>query len=285
MPFQSESSIALPGSNFLLKERLLPCKDYILFFRFSSHLPHLFSLQSSSVFLASLQAAFGYNLCMSISIDRLVRSRRKTIALVIERDGNLTVRVPLKMAEVRIRAFVETHADWINKNQAKVRGSLPVSPKRYVEGEKFLYLGKSYPLTIVPRQRSALTFTGEAFRMAKSASPKAAEFFLRWYKEQATLLLFERVLTLAKEHGFKYQKLRISSARTRWGSCSSLGTLSFTYRLVMAPPQVVDYVVLHELVHTQIRNHSKTFWNTLAELMPDYKQRLAWLKKNGKYLM
>ena len=121
--------------------------------------------------------------------------------------------------------------------------------------------------------------------MAKYALPKAAELFLRWYKEQATLLLFERVLTLAKEYGFKYQKLRISSARTRWGSCSSLGTLSFTYRLVMAPPQVVDYVVLHELVHTQVRNHSKAFWDKLGKLMPDYKQRLAWLKKNGKYLI
>jgi len=79
--------------------------------------------------------------------------------------------------------------------------------------------------------------------------------------------------------------IRISSARTRWGSCSSRGTLSFTYRLVMAPPDVVDYVVLHELVHTQIHNHSKTFWNKVAKLMPDYKPRLAWLKKNGKYLM
>jgi predicted metal-dependent hydrolase len=232
-----------------------------------------------------VRVAFGYNLCMSISIDRLVRSRRKTIALVIERDGNLTVRAPLKMAEVRIHAFVETHADWIKKNQAKVRGSLPVSPKRFVEGEKFLYLGQSYPLFIVPRQRTALVFSGTAFRLSKTALPGAPEAFVRWYKEQATLLLFERVLTLSKEYGFKYQRLRISSARTRWGSCSSLGTLSFTYRLVMAPPQVVDYVVLHELVHTQVRNHSRTFWDRLGKLMPDYKQRLAWLKKNGKFLI
>jgi predicted metal-dependent hydrolase len=97
--------------------------------------------------------------------------------------------------------------------------------------------------------------------------------------------LTERVLAIAGKHAFRYQKIRISSARTRWGSCSSRGTLSFTYRLVMAPPDVVDYVVMHELVHTQVRNHSKTFWNKVQELMPDYKTRLAWLKKNGKYLM
>ncbi len=235
-------------------------------------------------FLALLWGPFGYNPCMSISIDRLVRSRRRTIALVIEQNGNLTVRAPLKMAAVHIRLFVETHADWIKKNQAKIQSSQPVSPKRYVEGGKFLYLGESFPLIIVPRQRPALVFTGTTFRLAKNALPGAPEAFVRWYKQQARLLLSERVLALATEYGFKYRKIRISSARTRWGSCSSLGTLSFTYRLVMAPLQVVDYVVLHELVHTQVGNHSRTFWDRLGKLMPDYKQRLAWLKKNGKFM-
>jgi predicted metal-dependent hydrolase len=221
---------------------------------------------------------------MSISIDRLVHSRRKTIALVIERDGSLTVRAPLHMTEAHIRSFVESHAEWIAKNQARARVALPSSPKRYAEGETFLFLGQSYPLTIVPRQRTPLVFKEELFRLAKSAQPVAEEVFVRWYKEKATLLLFERVLILAAKYNFRFQKIRITSARTRWGSCSSSGTLSFTYRLVMAPLEVVDYVVLHELVHTQVRNHSKTFWNKLGRLMPDYKKRLAWLKKNGNLL-
>jgi predicted metal-dependent hydrolase len=229
--------------------------------------------------------SFGYNRRMTISIDRLVHSRRKTVALVVERDGSLTVRAPLRMAEARIRTFVDAHSEWIQKNQAKVRAALPMSPKRYVEGESFLFLGRTYPLTIVPRQRRALNFNGVAFQLAKSALPGAEQAFVRWYQEQAALLLFERVRILAGKHGFHYQKLRISSARTRWGSCSSLGTLSFTYRLVMAPSEVVDYVALHELVHTQVRNHSKTFWARLGSLMPDYKTRLTWLKKNGKFLM
>jgi hypothetical protein len=93
------------------------------------------------------------------------------------------------------------------------------------------------------------------------------------------------VPAIAGKHGLRYQNIRISSARTRWGSCSSRGTLSFTYRLIMAPAEVVDYVVMHELVHTQIKNHSKIFWNKVGELMPDYRNRLAWLKKNGKFLI
>jgi predicted metal-dependent hydrolase len=154
-----------------------------------------------------------------------------------------------------------------------------------VDGETFPFLGQSYPLTIVPRQRPAITFDGSTFRLAKSALPKAEDAFARWYKGQAASLLLERVLIYSRKHGFHYQKIRISSARSRWGSCSSSGMLSFTYRLVMAPPEVVDYVVVHELVHTQVKNHSKTFWRRVGEILPDYKVKLTWLKKNGRFLM
>jgi predicted metal-dependent hydrolase len=222
---------------------------------------------------------------MSISIDRLVRSRRKTVALVVERDGSLTVRAPLRLAEARIRLFVESHNDWIIKNQAKVRAAPNFSPKQYTEGGRFLYLGQAHPLSIVTSQRPALTFDGSTFRLTKSALPKAEETFIRWYKKQAAFLLTDRVLILAGKHSFKYKKVRVSSARTRWGSCSTNGTLSFTYRLIMSPPEVVDYVVLHELIHTEIRNHSKTFWKRVGELMPDYKTRITWLKTNGKTLI
>jgi predicted metal-dependent hydrolase len=222
---------------------------------------------------------------MSIPIDRLVRTRRKTIAIVVERDGKLTVRAPLRMADVHIREFVEAHSDWILKNQAKARLSAPPPQKQYIPGETFLYLGRPYPLTIIPRQRPALTFDGSAFRLAQSALPKAEEAFARWYKKQALEVFTERVELLSGRYGFTYQKIRISSARTRWGSCSSKGTLSFTWRLVLAPLEVADYVVIHELVHTKIKNHSKTFWARVGELLPDYKTCVRWLKKNGRSLM
>jgi predicted metal-dependent hydrolase len=222
---------------------------------------------------------------MPISIDNLVRSHRKTVAIVIERDGRLTVRAPMRLSAARIQAFVDSHADRIAKTLARLQAAPPVPVHHYLDGETFLYLGQAYPLSILPAGRPALSFDSAVFRLAKSSLPKAPELFEAWYKQQARLFLTERVSAIAAQHAFRYQKIRISSARTRWGSCSSLGTLSFTYRLVMAPPEVVDYVVMHELVHTQIHNHSKTFWNKVAKLMPDYKPRLAWLKKNGKYLM
>jgi predicted metal-dependent hydrolase len=221
---------------------------------------------------------------MSLPIDRLVRSRRKTVALIVRPDGTLEVRAPLRLAELRIREFVESHADWVCKQQARARKAAPPPAKKFTERENFIYLGQSFPLTIVPRQRQVLTFDGQIFRLAKSALPKARELFVRWYQAQAGMFLMERVLFHARKHGLHYEKIRISSARTRWGSCSSKGTLSFTWRLVMAPPEIVDYVVIHELVHTKIPNHSQAFWQGVAGIIPDYKQRLTWLRKNGKYL-
>jgi predicted metal-dependent hydrolase len=85
-------------------------------------------------------------------------------------------------------------------------------------------------------------------------------------------------------NGFAWKQIRISSARTRWGSCSTTGNLSFTWRLVLAPLEVIDYVVIHELVHTTIKNHSPAFWHRVAEIMPGYKQQVTWLKRNGRFL-
>jgi predicted metal-dependent hydrolase len=219
-----------------------------------------------------------------VEIDRLVRSRRKTIALIVHPDGRLEVRAPKLMTEQSIREFVDGHSDWIHKQQTRARKYAPPPLKQFTDGETFLFLGQSYPLHIVAHQRPALTFDGASFRLAKSALPKAKEYFARWYKVQAMEILSEQVKAIVARHGFTFQKIRISSARTRWGSCSSKGTLSFTWRLLMAPPEIVEYVVVHELVHTKIHNHSKKFWAGVAEILPEYKQCVVWLRKYGKGL-
>ncbi len=176
------------------------------------------------------------------------------------------------------------HEGWIHKTQSKVKASPPPSAKLFLDGEFFLYLGKEYPLKVVSHQRTALIFSVSRFLLSIKNLPKARKIFTDWYKSQARIVISRRAAFLAREYGFAYTKIRISSARTRWGSCSSNGTLSFTWRLVMAPPEIVDYVVLHELVHTKVKNHSKTFWHKLEEVLPKYKSHIGWLKKNGKYL-
>jgi predicted metal-dependent hydrolase len=221
---------------------------------------------------------------MPIPIDQLVHSKRKTIALIIQSDGSLTVRAPLRMPTVLIQEFVRRHTQWVHKKQEQARCSPKVHKKVYQEGEVFLFMGNEYPLILVAHQRPALTFNGSRFQLANDHIFNARETFIHWYKTQAIKVIAEGVKKQAKINKFTYQKIRISSARTRWGSCSTNGTLSFTWRLVMAPPEVIEYVVLHELVHTQVRNHSQKFWQRVWSLMPGYKHSVSWLKENGRLL-
>ena len=214
-----------------------------------------------------------------IEIHRLVRSKRKTLALIVETDGTLTVRAPLRMKEADIWRFIENKNGWIKRKQAKVQNeALP--PRQYVDGETFWYLGEEFPLRLVPHQKPALVMD-KVFKLTQSAQPEAESVFTAWYRKQARTVLTERVSHFARAYNLKPKKLRISSARTRWGSCSAKGTLSFTWRLVMAPPDVIDYVVVHELCHLKEMNHSKTFWAQVESILPDYKRRRSWLKKYG----
>lgn len=217
---------------------------------------------------------------VTVLIHKLVRSKRRTIALVIERDGTLTVRAPLRMAETEVRRFVEAKSDWIKRKQAEAAEDAVV-PHQFVDGEQFLFLGKAFPLRLVPDLKPALVMDGECFRLSRSRQPDARALLAAWYRAQARKIIAERLEHFSCSHNIKPTGLRISSARTRWGSCSRAGTLSFTWRLVMAPPEVVDYVIVHELAHLREMNHSRAFWELVGAMLPDYKQRRAWLKKNG----
>lgn len=214
---------------------------------------------------------------------RLIRSRRRTIALIVQNDGGVVVRAPLRAPEEVIRQFVESKAEWIRKQQGRARRLAAALARDYVDGETFLFLGQAYPLKIVPPRRPALRLT-DCFELARPAQPQAEAVFIRWYRARAAEILPERVRLLAARYGCRPGGVRITSARTRWGSCSVRGTLSFPWRLVMAPPTVIDYVIVHELAHLEIRNHSPKFWARVAEWMPDYKQQVAWLRRNGRLL-
>lgn len=122
------------------------------------------------------------------------------------------------------------------------------------------------------------------FQLARIALDKAPIVFERWYREQAHKVISERVQWYAAKHGYSWKQIKITSARRRWGSCSAGGRLSFAWRLVMAPMPVIDYVLVHELVHLQVKNHSKKFWGRVGVIMPDYKQKIEWLEKNGHLL-
>jgi len=221
---------------------------------------------------------------MSNIVDQIIRSKRKTLALIVKADGSVIVRAPMRASLKLIKEFVQNNASWIEKKRTQALAAQPPAPKQYLSGERFTYLGNAYPLEIVKGQKKPLMLESN-FKLAESARGNARLVFERWYRGQAKHILNERVDSYASQYDFQYKKIGITSARTRWGSCRPNGSLNFSWRLVMAPMEVVDYVVVHELVHTVFHNHSKQFWQKVEELMPDYKERRKWLRKNGQQLM
>ncbi len=222
---------------------------------------------------------------MTVAIDQIIRTKRKTIALIVRPDGSLLVRAPLRASNRSIQEFVTHNTQWIEKTRAKIKAVAPPLPKQYVPGEEFEYLGISYPLEMIANQKKDLLLEDGKFKLSTSVQDKAALVFERWYKEQARQILNERVETMARQSGFRYSRVGITSARTRWGSCSASGALNFSWRLIQAPVEAVDYVVVHELVHTVIHNHSRKFWAKVEQTMPDYRERRKWLRNNGHRLL
>jgi len=216
-----------------------------------------------------------------MQIDKIIRSNRKSIAIIIEKDGRLIVRAPKRASMRQINQLVRENISWIERTQQEARRKYrPTKPRQYLEGEQFHYLGIQYPLIYVNRTVPKLSLKRN-FELSKTSHNQAEGIFIEWYRKQARIVFRDRADYFSSMFGFKYKGIRITSARKRWGSCNSRGGLNFPWRLVMAPMPVIDYVVVHELVHTEIKDHSKVFWTRLKSLMPDYKDRVKWLKEYG----
>ncbi len=227
-------------------------------------------------------------------LPKIIRSRRKTIALIVQTDGSLLVRAPQRTTNRQISELVEQKAEWIRARQAQALTRPKLEVHQFASGEQFWYLGSSCRLLVTEGSQERLEFSSGQFKLSLQASGQlrhssawrktAQAVFTFWYRRQARRVLEERVALLARCWGFSYRQVKITSARTRWGSCSTRGTLSFPWRLVMAPLAVIDYVVLHELVHTVVKGHGQAFWERVQALLPEYKQYIRWLKENSALL-
>lgn len=219
---------------------------------------------------------------MSIKIDKLIRSKRRSISLEITRDARLIVRIP-KYADLEdVKQFILEKEDWIQKKIAEAGVRVKkATPKRFISGEEFHYLGEKYKLLVSRAQNEANLIFNNGFYLAEEYQNKAREIFIKWYKRQAKINIPKRVQWYAAQHNLKHGKIKITSAGKRWGSCSAEGNINFTWKLILLPIRIIDYVVVHELAHLKQHNHSKKFWLEVEKMLPDYKERRKWLKKFG----
>lgn len=177
----------------------------------------------------------------------VIRSNRKTVAIQVNSDLSVTVRAPRSVSEKDIEEILKKKEAWISKHIEKIKET-----KERFEAEPTEKLTREKVIALV---------------------------------EEALKVIPERVEYFAKVIGVTYGKITIRNQKTRWGSCSSKGNLNFNCLLMLAPPEVLDYVVVHELCHRKQMNHSKAFWLEVEKVLPDYKEARKWLKEEGSQMI
>ncbi len=228
-------------------------------------------------------------------VDRLEytlkRSNRKSMGISIERDGAVIVKVPHQAELNNIEKFIYEKKIWIHQKLAKKKVLNREKPNReFVNGQGFLYLGKSYRLKFfdnagiksgkLPKAAPLRLWRGY-FELAESERAIARERFISWYKKQINKQLKARMSRYDKRIGVTVKDIRILDLGHRWASCGRNGIINFNWRTIMAPIWVFDYILVHEMVHLIEHTHSDRFWHLVARVMPDYKEHASWLNENG----
>jgi predicted metal-dependent hydrolase len=212
----------------------------------------------------------------------IVRShKRSSVGIQVLPNASVKVTIPFFLPKFYVSKILEQKEDWIRSKQQQIL----IKNAKIVEKEEgqYLYLGKSYQLQERPGQKEMIEVSDKLY--VGSANQKFIKTYLTsWYKQQARKIIIERVNQYAKIAGLSFRSISITTAETRWGSCSSNKTLNFNWKLVMAPLEVIDYVVTHELAHLTELNHSRSFWETVRKMYPLYREYRTWLKRHGHTL-
>lgn len=205
------------------------------------------------------------------------------MSLRIKEAGEIVIYVPYRTMQGEIERFIEKSRSWVSQKLSERERSIRETKRGFAPGESFFYLGEPYPLSIEPNgdKGPPLKLSFGKFILDQSRAHEARDLFAQWYKTEAKATLKERVDYYSHRLLLFPKAIRITSARSRWGSCSGDDRLSFSWRIMMASLDVIDYILIHELVHIKEKNHSRRFWNYLESIVPDYKERRHWLKENG----
>lgn len=219
------------------------------------------------------------------------RRRRKTVAITLDSVEGVLVSAPMAASCEKIRELVGKRAGWIIRRWPSAQESPPA--KDYVTGESLPYLGRRVRLAVREEaiRQVIVRFTHWRFEIMVPRGLAGEERraairrgVTRWYRARALERLGERAAWWAAQAGYAPTGVLVRDQRQRWGSCAPDGTLRFNWRIVLAPPSLVDYVVVHELAHLRERNHGPGFWAEVGRHLPDYGLRRAQLKELGPQL-
>lgn len=211
----------------------------------------------------------------------LVRSRRKTLAIHITNDGGILVKAPLRCPQAFIDEFIFSHRKWIEERTALQKSRVEKKASFAVrEGDTLRLLGKEYPV----KRGASATFDGEAFTVPQEDFSAVKTKLIALYRSIAEPFFLERAEYYSGKIGVKPSSVKLSNAKTQWGSCSGKNSVHLTWRLIMGSRTAVDYVVVHELCHIKNHNHSAKFWNEVEKAFPDFRAAEHELKELQKKL-
>ena len=204
-----------------------------------------------------------------ITPDLISRSNRKTLSLSILKDGQIVIKAPLKMSDDAIEKFVFEKQHWIRQKLAYIEHNKEKFDE-VMNLKKFLLFGNEYTLKLANIKKIE-TSNNEMSIYVPNNIPEDKVFqkLKNWYKKIAKNILEERLNYICGIIKLKPNNFRISDSKGRWGACNSRGSISFNFRVVMLPPAVIDYVIVHELCHLIEMNHSKKFWDLVNSFLPN----------------
>jgi len=209
-------------------------------------------------------------------------SRRKTIEITVERNGDLVLSAPPSAEEAQLRAFVLEKRFWIyTKLAEKDRLQKAVPSKSFVDGEGFLYLGRSYRLRLVDAQDAPLKLLHGRFLLRRDGVEAARAHLIHWYSAKAKLWLWSKAQDYIARMEVTPVGLKVQDLGFRWGSCGKGDWLYFHWKTILLPPRIAEYVVVHELAHLHEPHHTPEFWRRVERAMPDYERRKIWLAEHG----
>lgn len=220
-------------------------------------------------------------------IRRSDRARRARIQ--VSADG-VEVVVPRRLPLREVEPFVEEKRAWIERTLRRMReAEAEHAPPLLEDGGEVPHLGHRLTLRVrvEPRRtRAHVARRGDVLHVKVAATgPDALRDALeRWYRREARDEVAPRLDAATARAGTRYTSLQIRGQRTRWASCSTTGAMSFNWRLLLAPEEILDYVIEHEVAHLEIHDHSPSFWSLLKSRVPDYKRHEAWLRRHGQSL-
>lgn len=223
---------------------------------------------------------------------QLIKSKRKTIAISFDRDGNLVVKAPYFVRKSDIEAFLLEKNEWMNATLERLKREKNRADKEKIKlenGDELYYLGEKRILTVIREERKRAKVKCVMDRILLWVPYEAdyeykKEQLEKWYRKQAAEIITKKAAAFAKIMSVQFEEIRIKDQKSRWGSCSSKGNLNFNWRIIMAPEPVCNYVILHELSHLIYMNHSEAFWKTVKRYCPDYRQDKKWLKEKSNSL-